>query len=217
MFGGDTKKLDSCSNADNSDWADQRLPYLNASNLRNDLELFRFDPNAVSFGSGGAQIINVRLTDQSDRPYQWILGGELVTLSVQAKVHKNLTSLIIGFFVKNSIEQALFGDNTYLTYMDDPLAAKAGDELEARFYFRMPRLPVGEYSLTVAVADGTQGAHEFQHWVHDALVFQSRRSSVGGELVGLPMRNISLRVIPRPKFEVSENNHGTSTTQIRLP
>ena len=176
------------------DLADQRLPFLNASNLRNDLEVFNFDPNAASYGSGGAQITNVRLIDQDGHPYHWIVGGELVTLSAQVKAHNELTSPIIGFFVKNSIGQALFGDNTYLTYMDAPLAARTGDELEARFLFRMPRLPVGEYSVTVAVAEGTQGTHHFHHWVHDALVFQSRRSSVGGELVGLPMVKITFDV-----------------------
>lgn len=195
MFGHEKHDLDIDANEDDGDWADQRLPYLNSSNLRNDLELFRFDPNAISFGTGGAEIVDVKLMDQSDRPCSWVIGGELVTLSIQAKVHKNLTSPIIGFVAKNGIGQALFGDNTYLTYINQPVAVQANNKLEARFRFRMPRLPIGEYSLTVAIADGSQGMHEFQHWAHNALVFHSRRSSVGGELMGLPMQHISLTAI----------------------
>lgn len=192
MFGHAKQDLDIDADEGDGDWADQRLPYLNSSNLRNDLELFRFDPNAISFGRGGAEIVDVKLMDRSDRPCCWVIGGEFVTLSVQAKVHRNLTSPIIGFVVKNGIGQALFGDNTYLTYMNQPVAVQANNKLEARFSFRMPRLPIGEYSLTIAIADGSQGMHEFQHWAHNALVFHSRRSSVGGELMGLPMQNISL-------------------------
>ena len=192
MFGGTRQSLDITTFEEEIDWADQRLPYLNASNLRNDIELFRFDPKAMSFGSGGAQIINVRLTDQSGIPYSWVVGGEVVTLSIQALIREDLVSPIIGFIVKNGLGQALFGDNTYLTYMDNPMRVQANVTLEARFRFRMPRLPIGEYSVAVAIAEGSQGVHEFQHWIHDALVFHSRRSSVGGELVGLPMQHISL-------------------------
>ena len=40
---------------------DQRLPFLNATNLRNDLRLFQFNPDAPSFGLGGSRIIRVEL------------------------------------------------------------------------------------------------------------------------------------------------------------
>lgn len=201
LFGGVRKNLDIKPIEDGGDWADQRLPYINRSNLRNDLELFRFDSTALSFGSGGAQIVDVRLLDQSGHPYSWVLGGEVVTLSIRAQMRENLTSPIIGFTVKNGLGQALFGDNTYLTYMDNPVGANVDDTLEARFRFRMPRLPIGEYSVAVAIAEGSPSIHVFQHWIHDALVFQSRRSSVEGALIGLPMQDISLTTIPADQSE----------------
>jgi lipopolysaccharide transport system ATP-binding protein len=193
MFGGSQRNREISNNSEDDDQADQRSPYLNASNLRNDLELFRFNPAAPSFGSGGAQVVNVRLIDPSGQSYSWVLGGEVVTLSIEARVREDMASPIIGFIVKDGIGQALFGDNTFLSYADHPIVVAVGDTLEARFRFRMPRLPIGEYSVAVAIAEGSQGAHEFHHWVHDALVFQSRRSSVDGALVGLPMQDISLR------------------------
>ncbi|MFS2033158.1 ABC transporter ATP-binding protein [Polaromonas sp. CT11-55] len=192
LFGGAQHSERTSPEDSIADWADQRLPYLQASNLRNDLKLFRFDPAAPSFGGSGARIRDVRLIDQSGRPYSWVVGGEIVTLSIRAHVIENLISPIIGFTVKDGIGQALFGDNTYLSYADHPVAASPGETLEARFCFRMPRLPIGQYSIAAAIAEGSQGIHEFQHWVHDALVFESRRGSVDGALIGLPMRDISL-------------------------
>ena len=192
LFGGGKSSLENAEEEAGADWIDQRLPYLNASNLRNDLELYRFDSAAPSFGSGGAQIKDVRLINHAGQSYSWMLGGEIVTLLVQASVHASLATPIIGFIVKDRIGQALFGDNTYLSYADHPVSVSADSMLEARFVFRMPRLPIGDYSVSVAVADGSQEMPEFQHWVHDALVFQSRRSSVAGVLVGLPMQSISM-------------------------
>ena len=56
----------------------------------------------------------------------------------------------------------------------------------------MPILPPGTYSVTVAVANGTQQDHVQHHWIHDALFFKSESSMVATGLVGIPMLRISL-------------------------
>ena len=56
-----TKLKEIKKSAVNTEVKDQRLEFINASQLRNDLQIFKFDPDAVSFGKGGAQIIDVRL------------------------------------------------------------------------------------------------------------------------------------------------------------
>jgi lipopolysaccharide transport system ATP-binding protein len=55
-------------------------------------------------------------------------------------------------------------------------------------------LPVGDYSITVALAEGTQSDPVQHHWVHDALLLKSHSSSVSTGLVGVPMSNIRLSV-----------------------
>jgi lipopolysaccharide transport system ATP-binding protein len=57
----------------------------------------------------------------------------------------------------------------------------------------MPRLLAGDYSITVAVADGNQDDHVQHHWIHDALFFKSESTSVAGGLIGLPMNRIKLQ------------------------
>jgi lipopolysaccharide transport system ATP-binding protein len=173
---------------------DQRLEFINASNLRNDLQVFKFDPEVTSFGKGGAQITSVEFLDQNGAPLSWIVGGEQVTLRIVAKVHEALEAPIVGFYVKDRLGQILFGDNTYLSYMDVPLSCEPGDELEATFSFFMPILLHGDYTVTVSIANGTQEVHTQHHWIHDALLFKSESTSIYTGLVGVPMQHIELEV-----------------------
>jgi lipopolysaccharide transport system ATP-binding protein len=171
---------------------DMRLDFINTTNLRNDIEVFQFQPNTASFGSGGAHITSVALKDESGAPLAWVIGGELVKLCICCTLIERLASPIIGFIVNDRLGQALFGDNTYLTFVRQPVKADANEVLEAEFFFQMPILPVGEYSVTVAIADGTQQEHMQHRWIHDAMILKSVSSSVCTGLVGVPMLAISM-------------------------
>ncbi|SQG00711.1 ABC transporter-like protein [Paucimonas lemoignei] len=172
---------------------DQRQDFINASNLRNDLQLFEFDAQAPAFGKGHAQIISVSFLDVNNHPLAWIVGGEQVTLKIEALTHSALEEPIIGFHVKDKLGQALFGDNTYLSCAQSPVSTQEQDKVIAQFTFMMPRLAKGEYSVSVAIADGTQQDHVQHHWIHDALHFKSESTSVAAGLIGIPMSNITLR------------------------
>ena len=172
---------------------DQRLAFINASNLRNDIQIFKFDPEAAFFGKGEAQIHDVRLLDEKGDSLAWIVGGEKVTLRALVRAHQDLGSPIVGFYVKDRLGQALFGDNTYLTFKEQPVDCPRGHDLQADFSFFMPLLPTGEYSVTIAIASGTQEAHVQHHWIHDALLFRSEASSVTAGLIGVPLLNIQLQ------------------------
>ncbi|MBX7172211.1 MAG: ABC transporter ATP-binding protein [Pyrinomonadaceae bacterium] len=173
---------------------DQRLKFINQSKLRNDLQIFEFNLNAQSFGEGGASIQTVHLLDETEKPLAWAVGGEKVILRIVSKVHKKLDSPILGFFVKDRLGQTLFGDNTYLTYREKQIECQKDEKIQADFKFYMPVLPIGDYSITVAIANGTQEVHKHHHWIHDAIVFKSVASSVISGLVGIPMLNIKLEV-----------------------
>lgn len=174
---------------------DQRLEFINASNLRNDLQIFKFEPNAASFGQGGAQITSVEFLDRQGSSLAWVVGGEQVTLRVHAAVYQTLDAPIIGFSIKDRLGQDLFGDNTYLSHMDYPLVCEKGSDIQAEFVFLMPILPAGTYSVNVAIANGTQAEHIQHHWVHDAVLFKSESSSVGTGLIGIPMQQIRLELV----------------------
>ena len=188
-----TTKLKEIKNRDiNLPLKDQRLEFINASNLRNDLQIFKFNPDAASFGKGGAQIQDVSLLNMHNQPLSWVVGGEPVRLRVNCQIISELHSPIIGFYVKDKLGQELFGDNTYLAYREHPQFCPANTDLQADFVFNMPLLPAGEYSITVAIANGSQEVHEQHHWIHDAVMFRSEASSIVTGLIGIPMLEIQL-------------------------
>jgi lipopolysaccharide transport system ATP-binding protein len=167
----------------------------NYSHFSNKVEVFQFDLESSSFGKGGASIKEVYFLDANERPLTTIEGGEVVILSVLVNVDTPLKSPIVGFYVKDRLGQALFGDNSFLTYRHKPLDCREGIVLQANFSFAMPFLPAGAYSVTVAIANGTQDSHEQHHWIHDAIQFRSAPSNVTTGLVGIPMLNIDLQIL----------------------
>jgi lipopolysaccharide transport system ATP-binding protein len=171
---------------------DQRQHFINHSNLRNDLKIFKFDENAASFGVGGGRIVDVELQDSGGHDVKWLVGGEPVQLKITAHVSEDFHAPIIGFYLKDKLGQHLFGDNTYLSYVDRPVIARAGEMLICYFSFYMPILPLGAYSISVALADGDQVTHTHHHWIHDALIFSAEAGSVATGLIGIPMTKIQL-------------------------
>ena len=174
------------------EYYDMRRDFINGSKYRNDMEVFKFS-NQSCFGAGGAEIENVFFADVKGKPLSWIVGGEIVRLTIAVRVHTDMNSPIIGFTVKDRLGQWILGDNTYIMYQNAPVRAVAGQKLVAEFEFYMPTLQPGNYSIDCAVADGTQENHVQKQWLHDAVVFVSH-SSYTFSLFGAIMKKIDLRV-----------------------
>ena len=154
-----------------------------------------------AFGAGGAVITSVRILDADGAPLSWVVGGEDIALEVRCTANKDLLQPIIGFQFKDRLGQVIFADNTFLAYRFNTPKADAGEEIVARFSFRIPVLPSGDYSVAVALADGSQETHVQHHWVHDALIVRAHASSICQGLVGVPMKTIGLSI-------ARENHHG---------
>ena len=170
---------------------DPRRELLLHSNLRNDLEVFQFN-SGHDFGLGGAEIVQAQLSGLDGRQLSWVIGGELTRIDITIRARFAIESPIIGFVFKDRQGQPLFGENTFLSYMDRPFPLGPGELLHARFEFRMPILASGTYSISVAVADGTQANHVVHQWLHEAIIVSSHSTSLATGLMGIPMRAIVL-------------------------
>lgn len=172
---------------------DQRAEFLNHSNLRNDLQIFEFNPDSSAFGAGGAIIEEVKLLDAATgSPLAFGIGGEEVILSITARANIYLDSPILGFYLKNNLGQELFGDNTYLNYINNPCAVSAGETVTGTFRFQMPYLPPGDYMFATACANGSLEKHTQHHWLHEALPFRSQSSHIVWGLLGIPILESNL-------------------------
>ena len=175
---------------------DQRQQFLNKSKFRNDMEMFAFAQDSDAFGTGMAKILEARFFEPSSgRPISWLVGGEKVTLAIKATTSVDLYRPILGFQLKDRLGQIVFGDNTYFSYRFNPVFCAAGSVFQGSFTFRMPILPVGDYVVDVAVADGVQDDHVQHHWMNSAITFKSHTSSVCHGLIHIPVEEITLQTI----------------------
>jgi lipopolysaccharide transport system ATP-binding protein len=175
---------------------DFRSAEISNSNLRNDIQVFEFDPHGgSSFGAGAVQIKQVEVARLGDnQQLSYVTGGEVVIVRISVLAIEHIAQPIVGFSVKDRLGQVLFGDNTYISTRNSRVSVAAGDVLNAEFQFQMPILPPGDYTVSAAVADGTQEEHVQHHWIHDAVVLRSISSSVSTGLVGITMENIVLKI-----------------------
>jgi lipopolysaccharide transport system ATP-binding protein len=132
----------------------------------------------------------------SDEKTHVFRGGEEVIVTIRAIAHTGLTQPILGFAVKNSLGQTLFGENTLATRTrDEPRVAKAGEKMEASFRLWFPMLPNGEYALTAAIADGDAITHVQHHWAEDAAIIHVSSSSVRSGLTGAFITDVGFHIV----------------------
>lgn len=156
------------------------------------IQVFGFSPNSNGFGTGQARILAVKLQDESGIDLAWAAGGKAVNLQVICRAATPIDRPIVGFQLKDRLGQAIFGENTFLRYQFDPMPLPAGGEVEADFSFRMPDLPSGDYSFSVAIAEGSQDSHLQHHWLHEALMIRVHTTAPHFGLVGVPMTSVRL-------------------------
>ena len=174
---------------------DQRDAIFNGSNLRNEIEVIQFEYGGDNFGTGDAKIIGVYLKDEKHSALSWAIGGQNLILEIHAKANKEIISPIMGFQIKDRLGQVLFCDNTYISYIGKVVNAPKGSLIKASFQFRLPYLRSGDYSVSPAIASGSQDNHIQHHWVHDALILKVQKTSVIDGLMGLGMQDIQLNII----------------------
>ena len=174
---------------------DPRLEYLNRSPWRNDIELPEFSPDLEGNGVGGARIENVAFENEEGATLSWIIGAEMVCLTIAVRAEMDMTSPIVGFQVKDRLGQVLFADNTFLISVEKPFSVKKGQDWLVEFCFQMPLLPVGVYVTRVAVALGYAEGNVALHWIDNALVFRSVASAARHGLIGVPMQSVGIKIL----------------------
>jgi len=175
-------------------YKDVREGLINNSILRNDMQLFQFDGDKAGFGAGGAKITLVQILSTDNIPLSWVIGGQEIILEIRVVALNKILSPIVGFQFKDRLGQILFADNTYLTFHQTPKSINSDQEFAAHFHFNLPILPSGDYSISAAIAEGSQDNHIQHHWIHDALTIKVEASSVCFGLMGIPMKKINLKI-----------------------
>ncbi len=147
---------------------------------------------ANGWKTGVAEIVEISLNKSVQHTDPIMVGGEWVCMSITAHTQEILDQPILGFSVKDRLGQELFGENTLPFTNLSPKIIPADGTFTAKFTFRLPMLPNGEYSVTASVANGDLYKHVQHHWLHDALIIRVSSSKVRWGLVGVDFKSVSL-------------------------
>jgi lipopolysaccharide transport system ATP-binding protein len=148
---------------------------------------------ARGWKSGAAEVTSIVFKKVEDENSVLFTGGENVCLTINAVAHKNLNKPIIGFLVRDKLGQDLFGENTLPTTAIKPLSITAGEQFNAKFIFKMPMLPNGQYAVVASIAEGDLYNHVQHHFLHDAVIIDVTSSKIRWGLVGINFEHVSLQ------------------------
>lgn len=194
---GQAKRV--CDRYLNPDASDGRVPLVGVSGVRETRAIVDEGASQQAWGASGmfgdrrACIDKVVLTDASGRCIHTVRTRERVLLRVWCQASIRLLSPIVGFLVRDRLGQSLFGTNVCVAKQGvSSSAIEPGTRFVAKLEFIMPVLQTGDYSLSVALAEGTQEHHVQQHWIHDALAFRSSPSEVCFGLFAVEQLHVEL-------------------------
>jgi lipopolysaccharide transport system ATP-binding protein len=163
------------------------------------IEVMTFRPDAPGHGTGGAQIIDAQFFDVSGTAITKAAIGDDIELRFTARANAALTSPILGFMLLNELGQVVFGESTFPVSDEAKRNTLEGEMLTASFFFRMPAIAAGNFTLTLSVKDGTPRDHSELHTMEDALALRVLESPAQHGIVAVPAIDMSLSTIADAK------------------
>jgi lipopolysaccharide transport system ATP-binding protein len=102
-----------------------------------------------------------------------VYAGQACEISMVLQAHEDIATPVAGFIVKDRLGREIFSDNTDLIKQDLP-ALSGGQSYVITFRINeWPNLQEGDYSLSVAIANGTSNENVQCHHLHDVVIFKS--------------------------------------------
>jgi len=137
------------------------------------------------FGNRRVTIEAVRLISQGSN-IGIAYSGQMCEIGMVLQAHEDVANPIVGFIVRDRLGREILGDNTDLMNKKIPSLSRG---LRYAMAFQMdawPNLAEGEYTLTIAVADGALENHLQCHFLYDVLIFKSVPSRTPYGLLSVP-------------------------------
>ncbi|WP_322923934.1 ABC transporter ATP-binding protein [Paenibacillus campi] len=129
------------------------------------------DANLDVLGDNKATILGINMFDVvSEQKVSILSPKQPVRVMIKVRANEHLENIIVGLTLKDRLGTILAQTNTYalgvqLSHLEP------GETTIYSFEFDFPMLNQGQYTLSPAIATGTQEEHIQHSWVHDALIF----------------------------------------------
>ncbi len=157
----------------------------NSPSKFNDLEGLLSVDKCDSFGLKNAKIHKVGFLNNSNKVVTTIRQGEWIAFVCVFSTDINLHDVGVGILFKDRLNNEIFTINSYM-YQKSLKEVKANKNIMATIKFKFPKVYPKEYSVTVALSEGTQINHIQQHWVHEAIVVNVKSlDMIDGAIIAL--------------------------------
>ena len=124
--------------------------------------------NLDSFGEKNALIEQIAFLNENGQSTSTLLQGANITFLCDFSTKINLNDVAIGVLFKDSLNNEILTFNSYM-YNNPLKSVVANTNTRARIKFKVPKIHPREYTVTVALSEGTQLNHIQQHWIHEAI------------------------------------------------
>ncbi|WP_025720496.1 ABC transporter ATP-binding protein [Paenibacillus sp. 1-18] len=123
-------------------------------------------------GDDKARITGITLYDSNmQHKVTFVEAEQNVQLLIRIDIMEVIDNPIIGFSIKDRLGNIIGQTNSYILGMEQE-SLSPGKGYVFCFDFRFPSLNQGVYTISPAIASGTQQDHKQHSWVHDALVLE---------------------------------------------
>ena len=148
-------------------------------------------------GNGDAKIVRCGLFDLEDNLLEYVEPGQQVKCVVHVDFYKKAGHPILGLAIRDRLGNEIIGINTET--LEQTLPSAEGKR-EYRISFKIPELNKGEYTISIAIANGYQADHVQMCWLDDVIVYKiaDRKFDIPGLLY---IENGEVEIFSR-----SENN-----------
>lgn len=173
---------------------DPREPLINASNLRNDIQVFHLltmtmvlapaVPGFLGKKSGSSWSCLV-MADRWRKMLFWKYVRWLTRKSSGPSSVFNSRTV----WGSHICRQQFFGPTNWT-----PVRLMPGRRLLQNFHSATRYWLSGDYSIDAAIAEGTQDSHVQHHWLRNALIVKAHASPICLGSVGIPMKKITLEI-----------------------
>ena len=153
-----------------------------------DFDMSGFSPigsDIRQFGDRSVTIEAVRLISQGSRN-SVVYAEEACEIGMVLHAHEDIANPVVGFIVKDRLGREILGDNTRLIRKELPSLSSGQNYVVTFRIDAWPNIREGEYSLTVAIADGMLNDHMQCHYLHDAVIFKSVPVRMPGGIFSVP-------------------------------
>lgn len=153
------------------------------------------------FGTGRAEVVRFEILDGLDQPVSFAYPGDDLRIVVKAIAFSSIKNPIVGVSVFDRLRTEIAGFNTYQLERKLP-HLRSGEVIHVEFHFRWPEIQGGNYTLEVAIADGSQESHEMLDWLQCPLNLVSGVIDMTFGIMRIPEVDVSYEV-----YEETSHTH----------